>query len=181
MMRKSKILVYLAVLIPIIILLGMTVLPMMTYFFGEEILLETQPVDPRDIFRGDYVSLRFVINQVDRDLFPKELWDKDTYQKYRHKALYAILKKEGDYYTVERISFEEPNHPFYLDAKVKLYTSLHDYYREEVFVEYPIDRYFVPENTGKDLEELSRKGQLAARIKVWRGYSLLMEIFPKES
>lgn len=31
------------------------------YLFGDEILLRTAPVDPRDIFRGDYVTLRYDI------------------------------------------------------------------------------------------------------------------------
>jgi uncharacterized membrane-anchored protein len=32
---------------------------------GEEILLKTAPVDPRDIFRGDYVNLRYDISTID--------------------------------------------------------------------------------------------------------------------
>jgi uncharacterized membrane-anchored protein len=32
---------------------------------GEEVLLKTLPVDPRDLFRGDYVILRYDVSRVD--------------------------------------------------------------------------------------------------------------------
>ncbi|KXG43733.1 hypothetical protein U473_06680 [Tepidibacillus decaturensis] len=96
--------------------------------FGEEITLETKPVDPRDLFRGDYVSLRFTINDVPLELFPNELKSQESFYRFKDKDFYAVLKKEGDYYIV--------------------------------YVDYQIDRYFIPENTGKELEDLSRKGEL---------------------
>ena len=32
---------------------------------GQEILLKTAPVDPNDLFRGDYVNLRYDISTID--------------------------------------------------------------------------------------------------------------------
>ncbi|MFZ3171126.1 MAG: GDYXXLXY domain-containing protein [Carboxydocellales bacterium] len=37
-------------------LAAMTIQPLMTLFAGQEIKLKTQPVDPTDLFRGDYGS-----------------------------------------------------------------------------------------------------------------------------
>ncbi len=34
---------------------------------GERVLLRTEPVDPRDIFRGDYVRLGYGISTLDLD------------------------------------------------------------------------------------------------------------------
>ena len=51
----------LAVLIPLLILLVMTIKPQATVLFGQEILLETKAYDPTDLFRGDYVAVRFAI------------------------------------------------------------------------------------------------------------------------
>ncbi|OEF99934.1 hypothetical protein BHF71_07280 [Vulcanibacillus modesticaldus] len=158
----------------------MSFLPVMTYLYGIDILLTTQPLDPRDLFRGDYVSLRFTINEVDRSLFPDELKFEPTFEEYRNKDLYAILTKKGEYYVVDRLSFTKPQHPYYLKAKVNLYAPLNEEYLRTVYVNYQIDRYFVPERTGKDLEELARKGQLVARVKIWRGYPLLISVFPKK-
>ena len=35
---------------------------------GQEVLLKVQPVDPRDLFRGDYVVLRYDITRVDSNV-----------------------------------------------------------------------------------------------------------------
>ncbi len=179
-MRKKTILLSIAIVFPMIIMLGMSIVPIMTYLFGEEIILETVPVDPRDIFRGDYVFLNFVINEVDKDLFPEELNQREMVEKYRHKKLYAILKKNGNVYEVERMTLAKPDHEYYLRANINLYIPLNEMDWNKVHVEYDIDRFFVPENTGKHLEEMSREGNLLARIKIWHGYPLLMEIYPKE-
>lgn len=158
----------------------MTYLPLMTYFFGETIVLETLPVDPRDVFRGDYVVLRYEINEVPIDKFPEELRNWDTFDDYKNKKLYAVLKEEGNSYTVDYMSFSKPNNPYYLEAKLYERYPLENLYGDTVFVEYNIDRYFVPENTGKELEDASRQGELLAEVKVWNGYPLLVDIYPKE-
>jgi len=177
---NSKVLLYFAISLPLIILLSMSFVPLMTYFFGETIYLETVPVDPRDPFRGDYVMLGFEINEVPISKFPEELKDESTYDDYKNEDLYAVLKKEGDYFVVDYMSFTAPDHPYYLWAKVYSGGPLNSIYSNTVYVEYPIDRYFVPENTGLELEELSRAGKLEAEVKVWKGYPLLMDVYSKE-
>jgi len=44
---------------------------------------------------------------------------------------------------------------------------------------YHMDKYFVPENTGLQLEELARKGDLLAKVNVFNGYALLVDIVPR--
>jgi len=181
MREKNKLIVYIAaVIVPVIILIAMTLVPLLTMFFGEEILLETRPVDPRDLFRGDYVNLSFAIQDVDKSLFPEQLKNRKTFYDYKNKDLYAILKKTDEYYEIDHMSFTKPDDQYYLQAKVRLYRPLDEENRHEsIYVEYQIDRYFIPENTGKALEEMSRKGELVAKVKVWHGYPLLQELFPK--
>ncbi|TCS83847.1 GDYXXLXY domain-containing protein [Tepidibacillus fermentans] len=176
MRNRSTIFFYIVMIVPVLILLSMSFLPTMTYFFGEEILLKTKPLDPRDLFRGDYVSLRYEINDVPFNLFPEELKSGKEFSKFRDKDLYAILQRKGNFYTVEKISFTKPNHPYYLKAKVNLYGPLNEMSAQNVYVDYQIDRYFVPENTGEDLEKQAREGNLVAKVKVWHGYPLLMEV-----
>ncbi|WP_432403275.1 GDYXXLXY domain-containing protein [Wukongibacter sp. M2B1] len=43
-------------------------------------------------------------------------------------------------------------------------------------MDYTLDKYFVPKNTGKELEEKVRAGEALAKIKVYKGYPLLEEI-----
>lgn len=57
---------------------------------GERIILKTAPVDPRDIFRGDYVDLRYDISQLDLDA----LGAKEQFKG--NERVYVILEKEPD-------------------------------------------------------------------------------------
>jgi len=102
----------------------------------------------------------------------------------------VVLKKDdGGFYEVEKVSLNKPyDNSLYLKAKVEYiskeyskssnHTSNRDFGNIEfVRVDYGLDKYFVPENTGLDLEAASRRGDLAARVKVFRGYPLLRSIF----
>jgi uncharacterized membrane-anchored protein len=43
---------------------------------GKEVLLSTVPIDPRDLFKGDYVTLSYDINAIDLNLVMKLLLKK---------------------------------------------------------------------------------------------------------
>lgn len=185
---------YLAItILPLVILLSMTIKPLITYYHGEEILIKTKPYDPRDVFRGDHVSLNYEIAEVSIDKVPKEFKDINISNKLINKKLYTILKKNGNYYMVDYISFEKPKNKLYLAGKYEypifdenLKESEKEKYLKEaektppvkgISVSYNLDKYFVSENTGHKLEDLSRKGSLTAKVKVWKGYSYLIDIF----
>ena len=48
----------------LVVLVGMMVGRMMLLWTGETVLLRVVPIDPRDIFRGDYVTLTYDISRV---------------------------------------------------------------------------------------------------------------------
>jgi len=173
-----------AMVIPVIILVGMAVQPVLTLFFGQEILLETRPFDPRDIFRGDYVNLSYVIEEVPLGKFPSELLNltetSDQINNYkRNQKVYGVLKEENGYMIVDYISLEKPQDEIYIKGKLPSYYVF--LYRDKntnnpVFVNFGLDKYFVPENTGTKLEEAARQGKIAARVKVLNGYAILVGI-----
>jgi len=55
------------VLLQVALLIGIITYRQYWVATGEKVLLRTAPVDPRDIFRGDYVSLRYDISTLDLD------------------------------------------------------------------------------------------------------------------
>ena len=70
---------------------------------GEKILLKTTPVDPRDIFRGDYVSLRYEISSLNLD----ELAVKQSFKG--NEKVYVILQKNPDgTFAAKSVSKEPP-------------------------------------------------------------------------
>jgi uncharacterized membrane-anchored protein len=102
-------------ILPIIILIGMTITPLMTYYKGEEIIINTKPYDPRDFFRGDYVYLNYDINDISLDQIPDTLIDKDVYhqEKLEDKKLYVVLKREDDIYKVDYLTDKKPKNKIY--------------------------------------------------------------------
>lgn len=181
-MKNKKLLKHIGIImIPLCILVGMTILPTLTLIFGQEIALETIPVDPRDLFRGDYVSLNYKVSRIDPPLFSDKLdfgssWEEE--QEALNKDIYVVLKKVDDYHDIDFITLEKPDtqQPF-LKGKIQYINRNYDTNKiDHIFMDYRLDKYFVPENTGMALEEASRKGELVAKIKVFHGYPILTDI-----
>ena len=55
----------------------------MTLLTGKEVLLKTVPVDPRDLFRGDYVVLRYDISTIDLETVSTDIQQKGSRQNAR--------------------------------------------------------------------------------------------------
>lgn len=49
-----------------------------------------------------------------------------------------------------------------------------------VDIDYNLDKFFVPENTGIELEEATRKGKAIATVKVRDGKAILTHVDVKE-
>lgn len=164
----------------------MTLKPVSAYLFGERIVLETIPVDPRDLFYGDFVYLNLAISEV-----PKEDLQKDVQQVLEEReneqytfwgggssiTVYTILEKQGDTYTAKEISLTKPKSGLYIKGKIPYYWG--DTSSSTVKVDYGLDRYYVEENTGKQLELAAQEGAIFVAVKVYNGYALFDElIFP---
>ncbi|KUO61946.1 MAG: hypothetical protein APF84_04750 [Gracilibacter sp. BRH_c7a] len=163
MTRNKKFLI--AVLIPLLILIGLTIIPVKTMLYGQEILLETRAVDPTDLFRGDYIIVSPKISQIPKTKFPSMELD-------NNKKIYVLLKQEGPYHVVDSIATTQPQEGLYLEGRIPFY-----YFDSElVQVDYSLDKYFIPQGSGKQLEDASFRGNLIAKVKVLDGYGLLTDI-----
>ncbi|GAB6152086.1 GDYXXLXY domain-containing protein [Desulfosporosinus burensis] len=162
----------LAVAIPLFILLAMTIKPQATVVFGKEIVLETKAYDPTDLFRGDYVAINFAISDVPKSkvtLPPDKIYDKN---------LYVSLKQEGKYYVVDQISETKPKQGVYLKGKFQeIFNEFNG--SSNYRVDYSLDKYFLEQGSGKDLEQESIKGGLVGTVKVLDGYGVLTGIAPR--
>lgn len=173
---------WIAILIPVVILLGMTVRPLVTIVSGEEIILQTRPVDPRDIFRGDYVVLSYEIEEIDLDKVEDELKDRLIVSSFPYdRKIYVTLKENNGVHIVDRVTATKPSDvKYFMEAKYKyLRNKEKTDEKAKLIVSYNIDKYFVPENTGKELEEAARNGELMAEVKISEGYAILRKIYSK--
>ncbi|AFC32623.1 hypothetical protein PM3016_5966 [Paenibacillus mucilaginosus 3016] len=130
-------------------------------WYGQDIRLRTVPVDPRDIFYGDYVTLSYEISRLD-----STLW-KEAAPPERGDTVYVVVKQGTDGVAVPMAVYVSK--PSLAEGEAALkgivqYAWNPDFRGEESFsVRYGIERYYVPEGTGKALEE--RAANLIVRVK----------------
>ena len=180
MKRFSKYL--LAMLLPLTVLLVRPLTPAAVLMFGEEIRLSTEPVDPRDIFRGDYVTLSFSIEQADTSLLSEQdekiffagLDDGDNTLGAPSLHLHVTLAPDEEgIWQPAGMSLTPPSEGIYLRARAG-----RDYWSDDIELDYGdyLRRYYVKENTGRELEEAARRGELVGVAKVWRGRAVLTSV-----
>ncbi len=122
---------------------------------GREIVLPIIPVDPRDLFKGDYVRLGFPISNVPREL-TKDL-------PAGTKNAFVTLEQQADTsWTVRGTSLRYPaavaGNQIVLRARPASFNTGN--------MHYGIERYYVPEGKGPALEKLAREKKLAAVVAV---------------
>ncbi|SFG00722.1 Uncharacterized membrane-anchored protein [Halobacillus alkaliphilus] len=128
-----------------LILMSMSYYTMDTW--GESIRLKTAPVDPRDPFYGDYVTLSYEV-----ELVPSEKWNISADIGSREKVYLLLEPGENDLYTLVQASAEKPD---VSGAEVVLPARFdwHDSQREVYTVDIGMDRYFIEEGTGQQYEQ----------------------------
>ena len=136
---------------------------------GREIVLPVVPVDPRSLFRGDYVVLSYEAQRVPSSLLSDELYAQ------RPGSFYVTLAKSGDAWAPVAVSVKPPAPA--ADQVTLSARTLNGYWAPRpavtasqsaptVQVRYGIESYFVPEGKGRALEKLAREKKLAAVVAV---------------
>lgn len=128
---------------------------------GRTVYLRTVPVDPRDLFRGDYVRLRYEISNIEREKMQdglKSLTVSDGYRdKNKDKKVYAVLEIDED--NVADIAYVTDKKPekgkLFIRGRVERLGNC-------LFVRYGIEAYFTQQGAGKDLEKRNVNGNRAS-------------------
>jgi len=106
------------VLLQVALLLGVIAYRQYWVATGEKILLRTAPIDPRDIFRGDYVQLRYDISTLDLD----GLGVKESFKN--NEKVYIILGKNPDgTFGATSVSKELPSGEKFIQGRVQHETA----------------------------------------------------------
>jgi uncharacterized membrane-anchored protein len=138
---------------------------------GRLVLLETQPVDPRDLLRGDFVRLNYKISDVPREIFFEP---RLTGEVSPGTTVFVglVLAGTNQFYQVSRASTEK----FTPDAnEVLLRGRAAPGWRNRtgsVHLEYGLEQYFVAEGTGNP------HGKLTVQAAITRsGRASIKEVF----
>jgi len=153
-----------------VVLCAMIGMKQWTLNTGTPILLETQPIDPRSLFRGDYVRLIYAIS----NLKLHELDGEDTFK--RHDSIYVALQQKEKYWIPTAVFHQKPSlaqGELFLKGKVRYISD--QFWNQEtqeseqvenISVKYGIENYFVPEGEGLDLERRDNDQIVDIRVAV---------------
>lgn len=101
----------LLVLLQCLLLFGMIGMREVWILRGTKIKLKCVPVDPRDIFRGDYARLNYEISTV-------SLESKEKIRK-NDKIYVELRKNDKGYYEAGKISLEKPQNALFIMGRAK--------------------------------------------------------------
>lgn len=120
---------------------------------GRTVHLRTAPIDPRDIFRGDFVRLNYEISTIPRRLLRGGLANaKESYLKKKGLRVYTALKAgEGGSAEALYVTDRRPTDDFFIRGHL-LYG-----WDGSVRVRYGIETYFVEQGKGLELERGRRR------------------------
>ena len=141
------------------ILLGMIALRAAPLVTGQTVLVRVEPVDPRDLFRGDYVILSYDFSRTSPEtiagLSTKE---RGNWRKLEGRPVYVTLVPDsnGVHYRAEKVSVVKPANGLFLKGQMERYGSL----------KFGIESYFVQEGTGRVYEQAIRDRKLSAELAV---------------
>ncbi len=140
---------------------------------GTEVLLQIEPVDPRDLLRGDYATFSYSVSFIEPGLVMAETVREG-------ETVYVVLRRHGRLWEAAKVTKEKPgDDEVFLKGKVaepglqnwrRRGTSLH--------IIYGIEEYFIPEGKGAGIGRWRMADNMAvAKVAVdQNGEAVLKEI-----
>ncbi len=154
MRNKYRLGLILAILFQFLILTGMYVNAGIPLWTGNEIKIKTIPVDPRSMFRGNYVRLRYEFTEIESLHFQK--------QDLRNgEKVYVILKPDvDDIYGFSSVSLGKPDSGIYLRCRINnnhFWSNNSKHYK----LKCGIEAFFLPKEKALAVEKNLRNSGIA--------------------
>lgn len=165
MMKKYRIsLLILVVVLQTAALAGMVAVKQSTLITGKPVLLETAPIDPRSLFRGDYVRLSYTISRLE---YSAVEGDEDF---KRRDKVYVVLRQGEKFWEPVSIHRNRPApgpDAVIIRGEVQYPGFWRDgENRDGINVRYGIENYFVPEGEGMALERPAEGDKVTILVAV---------------
>lgn len=168
----SKILFLYAISLQICLVLSVLFIKEMHIRSGRTIIVKTIPVDPRSLFRGDYIILNYKFSRIDLN---KVMPDKGYFHK--GQRVFVKLAKFGDDWQAIQVSVRPFNdirpYEIMLVGSVNKWSS-----KNSINISYGAESYFVPEGEGKYIERMMLKKKVTVELSVdKKGVAFARKIF----
>ena len=148
MSSRRRLALVVVVCVQLALPLGLAGLAAADLAFGEEIRLKAQPIDPLDVFRGNYVVLRYQISSL--PVFG---------EVRRGETLCARLQESDDEW---RANYADPGHP--TGTVICGHARDDASPGESVGIEYGIETYYASAERAREIEQSIAQGDLYAVI-----------------
>jgi uncharacterized membrane-anchored protein len=137
------------------VLLFMTAKGTLILVRGDVYFIRVQPVDPRDLMRGDYVILSYEFSRLPHD---HRMDFAAGMEERRNQPIYVSLVKEDDgkHWRASRFSLRKPDTGPFLRGTLN----------QRGLLEFGIEQYFVQEGKGLEYENAIRSRRLSSEIAI---------------
>ena len=120
---------------------------------GQVVHLRTAPIDPRDLFRGDFVRLQYDINSVRREQF-EAVAAAPGQERRRHEVVYTRLQPAGEgVYEAAGTSPTRPADGLFLRGRTEDSWRMGWRGGGHLLVKYGIEQLFVEQGSGLAIEQ----------------------------
>ena len=148
-----------AILIQCVLLVLMVTDRMQILREGREVTLQTQPVDPRDLLRGDYVVLRYDISQLPAGALAGKTAETRNPIVFVKLAPNANGLYEAVSVHAEPVTVAEPE--ILIRGRVSYSCGATSrMFCDKLTIKYGLESYFVPEGEGRKLEQARNQQKL---------------------
>jgi uncharacterized membrane-anchored protein len=153
-----------AITLQVIIVFAIIISKLSVLSGGTDILLRIEPVDPRDMLRGDYATFQYSnVSNVFSD--NQQIKNGDT--------VYVTLEQSGNYWIAKDV---QKTKPFGGEIALKGKVSSGSSNGYNIHVLYGIEQYFIPEGTGQGFSFFNKEA--AAKVAVdENGNGVLKQIY----
>jgi uncharacterized membrane-anchored protein len=144
----ERVAIAVAVVLQLLILVTMILGRTVPYIGAQTILLHVEPVDPRDMFRGDYVTLGYSFNRIPSGI----------YQAGQLVYVTLIPDADGRHYRQGQFLVEPPASGVFIRGTAQNANR----------ATFGIESYYVQEGTGHDYENAVRSRHLWSEVALDR-------------
>jgi uncharacterized membrane-anchored protein len=145
-----------AQLVILVAMIALRAIPLVT---GQTVLVRVVPVDPRDLFRGDYVILSYDFSRTPREgIEGLSLDERGKRSKLEGRTVYVPLVPDSNktHWRAEKVTLVKPATGPFLKGLMQRHGS----------IQFGIESYFVQEGTGRVYEQAIRDRKLSAELAV---------------
>lgn len=134
---------------------------------GAEVMLKVEPVDPRDLLRGDYVRLGYAISNVPKALFEEPLPGDNT--PAGEAVFVRLAKQEDGLWMPVAARFGERPRGASAEGQVDLAGKTAQFWQsnaDSLRIDYGLERFYLPEGEGKEIERDMRQREFSMLVAV---------------